>query len=137
MGLAFWTGAFAPLHRMARTDPLKAGRRRSGIRRGKRSGSSPPLVVAGGALWVVLTGDPIGAIGTPFGRLLLVKLCLFAPLLGLAAYNKLRLTPALGAGDARATTKLRRSIRLELLVVLAILLTTATLTTVASPGALA
>ena len=136
MGLAFWTGAVAPLHRMARTDPLKAGAVAAEFG-AKAVWVVAALVVAGGALWVVLTGDPIGAIGTPFGRLLLVKLCLFAPLLGLAAYNKLRLTPALGAGDARAATKLRWSIRLELLVVLAILLTTATLTTVASPGTLA
>ena len=101
MGLAFWTGAFAPLHRMARTEPINAGVVAAEFG-AKAVWVVAALVVAGGALYVVLTGDPIGAIGTPFGRLLLVKLCLFAPLLGLAAYNKLRLTPSLGAGDARA-----------------------------------
>ena len=91
------------------------------------------LVAAGAALLVLLTGDPIAALATPYGQLLAVKLCLFAPLLGLAALNKLRLTPALLAGDARARLDLRRSIRTEVMVVLAILVTTATLTTVASP----
>ena len=56
-----------------------------------------------------------------------------AHLLGLAARNRLRLTPALLAGDAGAGVRLRRSIGLEFAAVLAILATTATLTTIASP----
>ena len=93
----------------------------------------PALAAAGVALFVILTADPLAALGTPYGQLLAVKLLLFAPLLGLAAYNKLRLTPALEAGVAGAGARLRRSIRLEALAVLAILATTATLTTVAAP----
>ncbi len=132
LGLAFWVGILAPLHRMAGADTRAASALAAefsawAIR------IVPALVAAGVALFVVLTGDPIAALGTVYGRLLAVKLLLFVPLLGLAAFNKLRLTPALKAGVRGAGTHLRRSIRLEALAVFAILATTATLTTVASP----
>ena len=114
LGLAFWIGAFAPLHRMAgHADPMRAG--------------AAAAVFGRQALWVVL------ALATLYGRLLAVKLTLFALLLGLAAFNKLRFTPALLAGDTGAAVRLRRSISLEFAAVLAILATTATLTTIASP----
>ena len=132
MGLAFWIGVFMPLHRLTRADAETVGALAGEFGR-KAVRVVAALVAAGAALLVLLTGDPIAALATPYGQLLAVKLCLFAPLLGLAALNKLRLTPALLAGDARARLDLRRSIRMEVMVVLAILVTTATLTTVASP----
>ena len=133
LGLAFWVGVFAPLHRQAGRDTKAAGALAAefsawAIR------IVPALFAAGVALFVILTADPLAALGTPYGQLLAVKLLLFTPLLGLAAYNKLRLTPALMAGAAGAGARLRRSIRLEALAVLAILATTATLTTVAAPA---
>lgn len=132
MGLAFWVGAFAPLHRLAGTDARAAGALAAEF------GAwavwiVPALAAAGAALFVTLTGDPAAALDTPYGRLLAVKLILFTLLLGLAAYNRYRLTPALRAGDPRAGAHLRRSIRGEALAVLAILVTTAVLTTAVSP----
>lgn len=55
---------------------------------------------------------------TRYGQLFLAKLALFAVMLGLAAANRFRLTPALSAalaqgGTARAVRALRRSIALE------------------------
>ena len=131
-GVAFWVGAFAPLHRLAGADARAAGALAAEF------GAwavwvVPALAAAGAALFVFLTGDPVAALDTPYGRLLAVKLTLFAPLLGLAALNRYRLTPALRTGDLRAGARLRRSIRFEALAVLAILVTTAALTTVASP----
>ena len=93
----------------------------------------PALAAAGVALFVILTGDPLAALGTRYGWILALKLALFALLLGLAALNKYRLTPALQMGTLRAGGYLRRSIQLEALIVLAILATTAILTTVAAP----
>ena len=132
LGLAFWVGAFAPLHRLAGADAKAAGALAAefgawAVR------VVPALIAAGAALFVLLTGDPVAALDTPYGRLLAVKLALFAPLLGLAALNRYRLTPALRTGAPRAGARLRRSIRIEALAVLAILVTTAALTTVASP----
>ena len=133
LGLAFWIGAFAPLHRLAgHADPMPAGAAADEF--GRRAlWVVPALVVAGGGLLVLLTGNPLIVLETPYGQLIAVKLSVFVLLLGLAARNRLRLTPALLAGDAGAGVRLRRSIGLEFTAVLAILITTATLTTIASP----
>lgn len=133
LGLAFWIGALAPLHRMAgRADPVRAGAAADEF--GRRAlWVVLSLAIAGGVLLVLLTGNPLAALASPYGRLFAVKLALFALLLGLAAVNKLRLTPALLAGDAGAAARLRRSIGLEFAAVSAILVTTAVLTTIASP----
>ncbi|WP_156839121.1 copper homeostasis membrane protein CopD [Novosphingobium aquimarinum] len=53
-----------------------------------------------------------------YGRLLLIKLALFAIMLGLAAGNRFRLTPALGRavggeGNAAAVVRLQRSLWIE------------------------
>ena len=56
-----------------------------------------------------------------------------ALLLALAAMNKLRLTPALLAGDKTAIAKLRRSIGAEMSLGALILLVTAAFTTVVGP----
>ena len=133
LGLAFWIGAFAPLHRMAgRADPSRAGAAAAEF--GRRAlWVVPALAAAGATLLVLLAGNPLDAVGTTWGRLLAVKLAVFVLLLGLAAYNRLRLTPALLAGDVGAGALLRRSIRLEFAAVSVILALTAVLTTVASP----
>ena len=133
LGLSFWIGAFAPLHRVAgRADPIRAGRVAAEF--GRRAlWVVPALAVAGAGMLVLLAGNPLDALASEYGRLLAVKLALFVLLLGLAAFNKLRLTPALLAGDAGAGSRLRRSIRLEFAAVSAILATTAVLTTIASP----
>ena len=132
LGLAFWIGIFAPLHRLAGRDAGAAGDLAAEFS-ARAVWIVPALGVAGAALFVVLTADPVAAVDTPYGQLLAVKLFLFTPLLGLAAFNKLRLTPALQTDPIRAGARLRRSIRLEAFLVLAILAATATLTTVASP----
>ena len=134
MGVAFWIGVFMPLHRLIRIDANAAGALAEEFGR-KAVWIVAALIAAGAALLVLLTGNPVAALATPYGQILAVKLGLFATLLALAALNKLRLTPALRAGDPRATVRLRRSIRMEVLAVLAILVTAATLTTVASPEA--
>ena len=132
LGLAFWIGAFAPLHRLAgHADPIRAGTAAAEF--GRRAlWVVPALAVAGATLLVLLTGNPLDAVETTYGRLLAVKLAVFLLLLGLAAFNRLRLIPALLAGDAGAGVRLRRSIGLEFTAVLIILATTAILTTIAS-----
>ena len=133
LGLAFWVGGFAPLHRLAaRADPVRAGTAAAEF--GRRAlWVVPALAVAGVGLLVLLAGNPLDALAHPYGRILAVKLAVFLLLISLAAFNRLRLTPALLAGDAGAGVRLRQSIGLELAAVMAILVTTAVLTTVASP----
>ena len=133
LGLSFWIGAFAPLRRLAgHADPVRAGAAADEF--GRRAlWVVPALAVAGAVLLVLLAGNPLDAVETTYGRLLAVKLAVFVLLLGLAAFNRLRFTPALLAGDAGAGARLRRSIGLEFAAVLVILAVTAVLTTVTSP----
>ena len=134
LGLAFWIGAFAPLYRMTRhAEPARTGAAAEEFGR-KALWVVAALALAGVGLLIILTGNPIDALATTYGRLLALKLLFFVVLLGAAAVNKLRLTPALVTGDTGAGTRLRRSIGLEAAVVCAILVTTAILTTVSSPG---
>lgn len=133
LGVAYWIGAFAPLYRLAGLDDALATGRVA-----HRFGRNAlwvviALVIAGAALFVLMTGDPLAALATPYGRLFVTKLALVAVLLALAAYNKTLLTPALLSGDREAGTRLRRSIRFEAGVAVLILLTTAALTTLAAP----
>jgi len=77
--------------------------------------------------WVLVGIANVGAL--PFmlyGRLLLAKLALFAAMIGLAALNRRRLTPALAMAEvygnpARAIASLRTSIALEATAAMAIL----------------
>ncbi|EYD77510.1 putative Copper export protein [Rubellimicrobium mesophilum DSM 19309] len=71
-----------------------------------------------------------------YGRVLLVKLALVAGLVGQAALNRLRLTPALRRGDPDAPRRLGWSIVGEVGLVIGILIATATLGTTPPPRAL-
>ncbi|MFT4783097.1 MAG: putative copper resistance protein D [Paracoccaceae bacterium] len=95
LGLAFWIGAFAPLYRLA----------------GKSTGSVAgqvshdfgrlavwvvgALTLAGGVTLWLLTGNLQDAIFTPYGQFFAIKLCAFFAIIGFAAWNRLRVTPAL------------------------------------------
>jgi putative copper resistance protein D len=132
-GLAFWIGAFAPLARAARCEtPATVGALAHEFGT-KALWIVASLVVAGVLTLVLLGAATPSALSTPYGQAFLVKLVLFAGVLGLAAMNKLWLTPELQSASPRAARRLRRSIGLESALVVAILATTAALTTVTSP----
>lgn len=132
-GLAFWLGSFAPLSRAARQEtPAKAGALAHEF--GTKAFWVVAALVAAGVITLVLLGAATPeALSSPYGQAFLIKLALFAGVLGLAALNKVRLTPDLKAAVPGAAQRLRRSIAVESALVLAILTTTAALTTVTSP----
>ncbi|MEL6598051.1 MAG: CopD family protein [Pseudomonadota bacterium] len=135
LGLAFWVGAFAPLTRAARVGSVADAGHLAHEFGAKALWIVGALIVAGAALLATLGVASPQALGTPYGQTFALKLAFFVGVIGLAAFNKLRLTPALLAGDISAPDRLRRSIRVEAALVVAVLLTTATLTTVTSPQA--
>jgi copper transport protein len=57
--------------------------------------------------------SPANLLGNDYGAGLIRKLVLVALILGLAAYNKLVLTPALERGDAGSDARIRRTIKVE------------------------
>ena len=91
--------------------------------------ASVALVLASGLInsWLLVGPQNLLSLGTSrYGQLLLMKLALFAGMVLLAASNRFRLTPALGAvrtsEEARhALQRLRLSLTLETLAALAIL----------------
>jgi copper resistance protein D len=84
--------------------------------------------------WVVVGLPHIGELGTtPYGQLLLVKLALFATMLGLAAMNRYRHTAAVARGAP--LDAVHRSLALEAAAGLAILAVVAWLGTLEPPAA--
>lgn len=130
--VAFWFGALAPLLVVSSREPhVVTGRI---VRRFSSLAVwlVPGLLVAGVVLAALLLPD-LAALGTPYGRLLLVKIFGFAALLGLGALNKWRLGPAIARNGARASRAFRRSLVAEYALMVGVLSVTAVLTTFYSP----
>lgn len=79
------------------------------------------LLASGVMLARVQVGTPQALAGTDYGLVFAAKLVLLALLFALAALNRFRLTPALMRGQAGAKGRFARSVRAEIVLVLAIL----------------
>ncbi len=131
---AFWVGILSPLRRLAGDPAEPAAAADLGHRFGRIAAVTVPVLIAAGIVmaWRLL-GDVAALTTTGYGLNLLAKIAGVAVLLGAAAHNKLRFVPAMRRGDPAAAARLRRSIAVEWLAVCAILLVTATLTTLQHP----
>ncbi len=127
---AFWVGALAPLRRAAF---LPMGADLLHHFGNIAAFGVAVLIAAGLALSWMLSGSLAALFGTAYGVALLAKVMIVSALLGVAALNKARLVPALRTQASGAARSLRRSISLEILAVVLILLTTATITSVTTP----
>lgn len=133
---AVWLGALPPflvlLARPAREDALRTG---CLLVRFHTVGTLAvvALLLSGLVNSAFLVGEVGALLTTPYGRLLLVKLALFAVMVGLAADNRLRLVPRLnaalaaGAAPDRWLAGLRAHIRAEFLLGMGVLLAVAAL----------
>lgn len=134
LSVTFWLGALGPLLVIARGS----GSQILGVvaaRFGRIAVAVVGVLVAAGvALLSCLLGSLSAIWSTDYGRGIGAKIALVAGLLGLAALNKLHLTPRLVAGDDRAARVLARSLRLEIVVAGLILVATAAATTVWGPA---
>lgn len=95
------------------------------------------LVLSGAALaWrQIETLDALTS--TAYGWVFLAKMALFACIVALAAWHKLRLTPMLGTHGALARMRFNRSLRLELVLMLVLLALTAAFRLTPPPRAMA
>ncbi len=91
------------------------------------------LLIAGGVLLFMLIDFARKPWLMPYGQIFMVKLVLVALALGFATYNRFRLTPRLLRGDGTASVTLRKTIDAELIIIGAVLATTAVLVTYTSP----
>src|SRR5262245_48093552 len=88
------------------------------------------LLLASGAMNALVQIESIPAlVGTAHGRLLILKLALVVPILGLAVVNRQRLLPALSAaGGPRTMRRLALFVGIEALLALVLLAVTAAMT---------
>lgn len=133
LAVSFWFGSFAPLMLVTRYAASNDADRLLGAFGRAAVWVVGALVVAGVTFAAVLLESPAGLFDSAYGSILMSKLALVTFLLMLAALNKLRLVPALERGDETARGSLIRSIKLEALAVVAILIVTSFLTSVATP----
>lgn len=115
----------------------------SALRRFSGVGSGLVAVLVATGLvnsWILVGPEHVSGLWTTaYGRLLSLKLLLFLGMLGLAAANRFRLTPALGLANAQrssdtAILSLRRSIALEAMLGVGVLLLVAWFGTLAPPA---
>jgi copper resistance protein D len=133
LAVAFWLGALVPLSTLARRrEPRDAGA--AAARFGRIAVTVVGALLAAGVavLWILL-GSVSELWTSAYGRIACTKIGLVACLLALAAGNKLELVPRMIAGDALAVSRLRHSIRAEMIVAALVLLVTAALTTLTGP----
>jgi copper transport protein len=133
--VAFWAGALMPLlHglRVLGKDGASAVERFSRV----AVGAVVILVIAGLVIAVLQVRSLANLVDTTYGLALLAKIGFVTGLIALAAFNKLRLTPALVRGESDAARALSRTIVAELALVGAVLAATAGLGTTLPPRAL-
>jgi copper transport protein len=93
------------------------------------------LVAGGVALTLTLIDFSRPEWLTPYAQALAMKIVLAASVLSIAAWNKLRITPRIAAGDGTGVRQLSQSIGIELGLFAGVFVATAWLTTFSSPHA--
>lgn len=130
--VAWWFGALVPLLLVLRREPIATAAEL--LRRFSAAAGwlVPCIPVAGIAMaFVLLPG--LAALRQPYGVLLAVKLAGFMVLMGLAALNRWRWAPVVATDAHGARAALRQSMIAEYLLIVAVLVATAVLTTFYSP----
>ena len=130
LAAAFWIGALLPLrHAVGQPEGARLLHRFGNV----ASLTVALLVVVGLIFAWLMTGSFSNLLSTAYGWTLLANLGVVSGLMALAALNKWRFVPALASGTPAAVPHLRRSIQIEAIAVLLILLATATLTSITTP----
>ena len=129
IGLSYWIGSLLPLKKMcniADFDELKTI--------AQRFGSYAIfyiliLLIAGSIFSYILLGNISSLFNTSYGNILLIKIVSATFLISLGALNKLFLVPKLNINNEITIRKLKKSINVEIIIVLIILFFTSLLTT--------
>jgi putative copper export protein len=128
--VAFWFGSLLPLYAVSQTERAAVAAEivdnfsRIAIR-------LVPAIFLAGLLMTLLLVDRWATFREGYGVSLLIKIGGFAALMGLAALNKWRYGPALAQGTAAAA--FQRTVIIEYVLICAVLMTTAVMTTLFSP----
>lgn len=130
MAVALWIGILTPLKRLVSSSDTYALAADVGHRFGViASVTVPMLILLGCLMGYQLVGSFANLRSTGYGQAFIAKVLLVGGLLVLSAINKLKFIPALRSGDPVAAKHLSNSLSVEWFFILAILTTTATLST--------
>ncbi|NDF83062.1 MAG: hypothetical protein EB130_07885 [Actinobacteria bacterium] len=94
------------------------------------------VLISGTAISLKQLGSPAKLFDNDYGTVLLTKIILVLVIIGIAAYNKINLTPRLIANDVAGVSKIRRTITLELMLYVIVLAAASALTVTTPPRAL-
>ena len=136
LATAFWIGAFRPL--LLSTRQFSAAD--SGALMQRFSNFAVPAVIvvliSGTLISLKQLGSPANLFNNDYGTVLLTKIILVFVIIGIAAYNKINLTPKLIANDVAGVSKIKRTITLELMLYVIVLAAASALTVTTPPRAL-
>lgn len=130
--VSFWFGALLPLMLVAQQERAEAAALVV-ARFSRIAGWLVPGILVAGLILAAWLLKGFQALQTMYGALLAIKLAVFISLLGLAALNRWFMGPALASGNPRARRRFRQTVRLEWMLIAAVLVGTAFLTTLWSP----
>jgi copper resistance protein D len=130
--VAFWFGSLLPLYAMLRLE-TGAGAGVALQRFSSKAVWLVPFIAVAGVRLLLTIANGLPDFRAPYGGLMLAKVAGFALLVGLAAWNKVILVPAVVAGKPVARDLLQGSILVEVLLLVAVLAVTAVMTSFYSP----
>ena len=117
LGAAFWAGSLVGLLAILRR--ASAPEAAAALARFSRLGVFAVLALVTAAIaFAAMQLDSLDQlVASDYGRWIVVKAALLAGLPALAAWNRLRLLPALERGEARAAGRLRRTVTVEIVLI--------------------
>jgi putative copper export protein len=127
--VAYWFGALPGLFIAVRHETSAAAVTRFSL----HATLLVPCIAVLGILLAIALLPSFASLNSPYGYSLIVKFDLFLLLMLIAAVNKYRLAPRVERGDGSAITALKRSMVCEYVLIVSVLLATATMTTLFSP----
>ncbi len=128
----FWFGGFMPLYLVSQNTSGRGLSALIGAFSAIAVWLVPSMALAGVVMAIVLLPDA-NSFQTTYGRLLLLKVTVFALLMGLATLNKWRFSPGIARGEWHAVRAFRLSVSVEYVLIVCVLILTAVMTGLFSP----
>jgi putative copper resistance protein D len=129
---AFWFGSLWPLYLVATRESAELAGRVAN-RFSTLAVRSVPLILVCGAAMTLIFVRSIEALLTGYGAMIGLKTLAYVVLLGLAALNRQRLVPEIAAVNGAGRRAFSVTVRVEWLVIAAVLIATALMTDLFSP----
>ena len=129
IGLFYWIGSLLPLKKMCNIADFKELKTITHSFGNYAVFYILALLIAGSIFSFILIGDISNLFNTIYGNVLMIKILFAMLLISIGALNKLFLVPRLDINNATTIIKLKRSINVEMIIVLIIFFLTSLLTT--------